>query len=104
MPYEMLVGLEVTDDDRYQQYRDAMGPILAEHGGGFRYDFSVAEVLRSASDHAINRVFTIHFADRAAKERFFAHPAYVQAKAAFFESSTGGLTVIAEYDRADDPG
>lgn len=99
MPHEMLVGLHVTDEARYQQYRDAMAPLLAAHGGGFRYDFTVAKTLRSASDHPINRVFAIYFADEARKNAFFAHPAYLAIKAEFFQASVAGTTVIAAYER-----
>ena len=99
MQHEMLVGLEVTDDEAYQQYRDAMRPILERHGGGFRYDFKVSEVLARQTDDVINRVFTIHFADRDARERFFAHPEYQRIKADYFEASVGATTIIAEYER-----
>src|SRR5690606_3624486 len=45
----------------------AMTPILQRFGGGFRYDFKVAEIVHTATEASINRVFTIHFADRASK-------------------------------------
>lgn len=98
MPHEMLIGLLVNDDSTYARYREAMLPILEAHGGGFGYDFRVSEVLRSRADHDINRVFTIFFPDRAARDRFFDHPEYQQARSTFFEPSVGGLTVLAEYD------
>lgn len=100
MSFEILVGLDVTDDVRYAEYRAAMKPILTEYGGGFGYDFRVAEVLKTESVVAINRVFTIRFPDRAAKEAFFADPAYVVAKEHHFEASVGGTQIIAEYDTA----
>ena len=102
MPHEMLVALEVNDDEVYQRYRDAMRPILTQHGGGFRYDFRVVEVLASGTDAAINRVFTIHFADRDAKERFFTDPAYLSIREEYFEASVGSSTIIAEYERPGD--
>ena len=61
MPVEMLAGLNVVDDEAYQSYRDGMTPILESFGGGFGYDFKVAEVLKSATEAPINRVFTIYF-------------------------------------------
>ncbi len=64
MVYEMLVGLHVTDDQRYQAYREKMTPVLVECGGGFGYDFRIAEVLKSQTDNEINRVFTIYFPDK----------------------------------------
>jgi len=49
MPYEILVGLNVTDDELYQKYRDEMTPILKTYGGGFRYDFTIEKVLKKSS-------------------------------------------------------
>ena len=99
MTHEMMVGLTVVDDAAYQQYRAAMAPLLAAHGGGFRYDFTVAKVLVSASDHAINRVFAIYFASETRKREFFAHPDYLAIKARYFASSVAGTTVFGSYER-----
>ena len=99
MTHEMMVGLTVTDNAVYTSYRQAMAPLLAEHGGGFRYDFRVGEVLKSASEHPINRVFAIYFASREAKDRFFADPLYLAVKKKFFEASVGGTTIFGAYDR-----
>ena len=41
MAIEILLALEVSDDSIYQQYRDAMTPILVSYGGAFIYDFKV---------------------------------------------------------------
>jgi uncharacterized protein (DUF1330 family) len=99
MTYELMVGLTVTDDETYSAYRAAMAPLLAAHGGGFRYDFTVAKVLVSASDHPINRVFAIWFGSKARMEAFFAHPEYRAIKARFFERSVAGTTVFGGYER-----
>jgi uncharacterized protein (DUF1330 family) len=99
MPFEMLVGLQVLDDAIYDQYREAMKPVLQRFGGGFRYDFRVAEVLRSESSPLINRVFTIHFADEASKNAFFSDAAYLEIRQRFFKRSVGATTIISEYQR-----
>ena len=99
MTHEIMVGLTVTDDELYRQYRAAMAPLLRAHGGGFRYDFTVAKVLESVSDHAINRVFAIYFESRARKEAFFAHPEYLAIKQRFFLRSVSGTTIFGEYER-----
>lgn len=99
MPYEMLVGLAVSDDEAYTQYRQAMAPILQRFGGGFRYDFKVSEVLSNEGGQPINRVFTISFADKASRDAFFSDPRYVEAKRTFFEKSVAATTVLAEYER-----
>lgn len=99
MTYETMVGLTVTDDASYQRYRDAMAPLLALHGGGFRYDFTIDQVLKSASEHPINRVFAIYFGSRPQMEAFFAHPDYLAIRARFFESAVKGVTIFGSYER-----
>ncbi len=71
MSYEILVGLNVLDDQMYQEYRGAMRPILSSYGGGFGYDFKVSEVLLSETSSEINRVFTINFPNSGIMEEFF---------------------------------
>ncbi len=99
MVYEMLVGLHVTNDKVYQDYREKMTPVLIECGGGIGYDFRIAEVLKSQTDNEINRVFTIYFPDKEAMQKFFSAESYRAIKAKFFESSVASTTVIAEYTR-----
>ena len=99
MTHELLVGLDVADPAGYQQYRDAMRPLLHAAGGGFRYDFEIARTLRSEATHAINRLFLIHFPDRAAKDAFFANPDYRTIRARFYEPAVRARTVLAELDR-----
>lgn len=99
MAFEMLVALQVTDDDGYARYREAMTPILARFGGGFRYDFRIAEVLRQETEAPINRVFTIHFADQASSRAFFSDPAYLEIRNEFFARSVGATTILASYER-----
>ena len=99
MTHELLVALDVSDPARYQEYRAAMRPLLEAAGGGFRYDFEVARTLRAEATHAINRVFTIYFRDRAAREAFFGHPDYAKIRAEYFAPSVRATTIVAEYDR-----
>ncbi len=99
MVYERLVGLNVTNDKVYQEYREKMTPILVECGGGFGYDFRISEVLKSQTDEEINRVFTIYFPDKVAMQQFFAAESYRAIRAEFFAPSVASTTVIAEYDR-----
>lgn len=100
MTYEMVVGLTVTDDDAYTQYRAAMAPLLAAHGGGFRYDFTVQKVLQSASAHPINRVFAIYFGSRERMDAFFANPEYQAIKTRWFAGAVAGTTILGGYERS----
>ena len=99
MPIELLVGLNVVDDSAYQSYRDEMTPILKRHGGGFGYDFRIAEVLRSETEAPINRVFTIRFPDENAMSAFFANEEYLQIKRRHFEGAVTDTTIITTYKR-----
>ena len=99
MTFENLVGLHVTNEAKYAEYRAAMTPLLKAHGGGFRYDFLIARTLHSEARHPINRVFAIHFPDRARRDAFFAHPDYVAVRARLFAPAVAGTTIIAEYER-----
>ncbi len=97
MTYEVLVGINVTNDDGYTKYRDAMTPLLESTGGGFRYDFKVSEVLKNEEGNPINRVFAIYFTDKEAMETFFSNKEYTQIRSEFFDSSVDAVTRIAEY-------
>lgn len=98
MKFENLVGLLVTDQNQYNQYRAAMKPILHKMGGEFGYDFSVGQVLKSETDHDINRVFTIRFPDQSVAQAFFANTDYLAIRDEYFEPSVNGVTIIAQYN------
>ena len=97
--FEYLVGLNVTDENLYKEYRKNMIPILTEHGGGFRYDFKVSEVLISGSDKKINRVFILSFPDKKASEKFFSNPEYLKVKKQFFDNAVETTTIISGYEK-----
>ncbi len=97
--FENLVGLQVTDEEMYRAYRKAMRPILEEHGGGFAYDFRLADVLINQSGNPMNRVFTIYFPDEATAEQFFADRRYLEAKEKYFNKAVDCITIIAQYER-----
>jgi len=99
MTYEILVGLNVIDDLKYQNYRSAMKPILSEYGGDFGYDFKVSEVLLSETTNEINRVFTIHFPEHSKMEDFFSNSEYLKVKKKYFESSVKSTTIISSYTK-----
>jgi uncharacterized protein (DUF1330 family) len=98
MRVETLVGLNVVDDRAYQSYRDEMTPLLRRYGGGFGYDFKVAEVLQAETEAPINRVFTIYFPSDDESKAFFSDAEYLKIKARFFETSVADTTIIATYE------
>jgi len=98
MKYENIVGLFVTDDEMYSGYRQQMTPLLESYGGGFRYDFRVAQTLINESGDPINRVFAIYFGDKKQMDCFFADPDYLRMKETFFIPSVQSVTIISEYE------
>ena len=92
--FDRLVALHVTDEEGYRRYRAGMSPILGRHGGSFRYDFRIGEVLQSEVSHPINRVFLLSFPDEEAMTAFFQDPAYRAVRAEHFDASVGAATVI----------
>ena len=100
MGFERIMGLDVTDDEAYQKYREAMEPILNSIGGQFGYDFKIAEVLRSKTDQPINRVFTIEFPSREDMEAFFSRPDYLAIKKRHLDGAINSKTVIALHETA----
>lgn len=99
MAFETLVGLNVTDDKLYQEYREKMTPILQKYGGGFRYDFVIDEVLKTDTESPINRVFAIYFKDEQALNDFFSNEEYLRIKEKYFTPSVSSTTIIAKYNR-----
>lgn len=95
--HEALVALYVTDEEGYQRYRDGMTPILASHGGRFRWDFRISEVLKSDGEERLNRLFILSFPDAETKNAFFSDPAYLAVRAEHFDRSVGAVERIAEY-------
>lgn len=99
MSYEILVGLNVVDDLKYDEYRAAMKPILSDYEGRFGYDFLVSDVLISESNTDINRVFTINFASKDKMEGFFSDHEYLIVKEMYFVKSVGSMTIISSYEK-----
>lgn len=99
MAFEMLIALTIVDERKYAEYRNAVAPILADHGASFRYDLRVSEVLAAEREQLISRVFVLSFPDRIGKEGFWMDPRLPAAKAELFEPSVRAFTIIAEYER-----
>lgn len=103
---ETLVGLKVTDEKGYRNYRDKMKPLLIKMDGGFRFDFFVSgECDLDISDRfknevrtsLINRLFIIFFPDKQIRDEFFGSEGYKSLKQQFFEPSVESTTIIAEW-------
>jgi len=99
MSYEILVGLNVLDDQKYNDYRTAMKPILSDYEGFFGYDFKVSDVLIPEGGVDINRVFTINFISKNKRDEFFSEPKYLAVKEAYFVKSVGSTILMSSYEK-----
>ena len=97
--FERIMGLNVIDDIKYQQYREAMLPILTTFGGEFAYDFKVSEVLLSKTSDKINRVFTIEFPSKEKMDAFFSCSDYIDVKNKYFDQSVDSKTIISIHEK-----
>jgi len=95
--FEILVGLHITDDENYNKYRAGMTPLLKAHGGYFRYDFRISEMLQGDATDPFNRVFVLSFPDEATKDRFFANEEYKQVRETYFDVSVKSGGVISTF-------
>ena len=98
MPFEMLMGLRVSDPETYARYRAAIAPLLEAAGAAFQYDFEIARTLKTEAGVEMNRVFVLRFPDRESRLRFFADPEYLSIRARLFEKAVERFVVIADYD------
>lgn len=94
MSDEILVGVQVTDEAGYAEYRRRMTPLLHQHGGRFVLDVRVSEVLRAPEDAAFNRLFTIRFPDAEQRARFFSSPEYLAIRAEHFDPSVSAAAQL----------
>ncbi len=97
MEIDRLVGVNVTDETMYEEYRANMAPILASHGGRFVVDVRVSEVLLAPGDGQFNRLFTIRFPTEQAMDRFFQSPEYLEVRQQFFVPSVSSTSPLSKY-------
>ena len=95
---DVLIGLNVTNQELYAEYRKHMSPLLEAHGGGFIVDVHVAEVLRAPEPKPINRLFTIRFPSLAQYDAFFASAEYLAVRKRYFEPSVGAVQRLGRYE------
>ncbi len=100
MSFERIMGLHVVNDEEYQNYREAMEPILNSVGGAFGFDFKIAEVLRSKTENEINRVFTIEFPSKDEMENFFSRKDYIEIQNKYFAHAVKSKTIISMHEKS----
>ena len=97
--YQLLVGLHVTNDEQYTQYRQHIMPLPESNGGNFEYDFTIDATLKNAAGHPINRLFVLSFPDQKAQHNFFNSPTYLQIRETYFQPSVNAASIISTWEQ-----
>ena len=92
--YVELYVLEVIDEAGYAKYRAEMSPLL--HAAGARFEFDATMTTLLAPQPGLNRVFSIAFPNRAARDGFFRDPDYLKVRNQYFEPSVGARRVLGQ--------
>jgi uncharacterized protein (DUF1330 family) len=93
--YFMAQIFRVTDAPRYEQYTEAVVPIIQEHGG--EYILRSDQVNVVAGEVKPQRVVLIRFPDRQALSACFGSPAYAEV-APLREASTESAAFVIEEE------
>src|ERR1700746_1061130 len=78
MPAYVIVETDVTDPERYEQYKAASPPAVAAGGG--RFVVRGGELVVLEGDWQPSRLVVLEFEDLAAVRRWYESPVYQEAK------------------------
>jgi uncharacterized protein (DUF1330 family) len=78
MPAYVIVETDVSDPDRYEQYKTAASAAVTAHGGRYLARGGDLDVLEG--DWRPSRLVVLEFADLAAARRWYDSKQYRQAK------------------------
>jgi uncharacterized protein (DUF1330 family) len=74
MPAYMIVDVDTSDPQRYEEYKRAVPALIARHGGEYLVRGGAHEVLEG--DWQPTRMVLFRFPDRASIKALFADPDY----------------------------
>jgi len=97
MAVERLIGVQVTDDSEYEEYRRQLSPLLRAAGGQFVVDVRVSDVLTAPEGARFNRMFVLRFPSAEAMQTLFEGDEYRVVREAHFEPSVSETTMLATY-------
>ncbi len=88
----VLVDMDVTDPERYEDYKARAGPSVEQYGGKYIVRGGACEVLEG--ERVPNRVVVLEFPDAAAARRWYTSSEYSAAKAVRAEAAAGSLILV----------
>ena len=92
MPAYVIAQLTVTNSEGFENYRQAVEPIVEAHGG--RFLVSGGEIASLEGELGKPRMIMIEFPDTAAAERFYKSPEYQAVLPLRLNNSTGTVIVV----------
>ena len=92
MPAYVIVDVNITDAEAYEEYKKATPTTLAAHGGTFIARGGTVEVLEG--DWQPGRVVILEFESVEAAKKWWSSPEYEAPKALRQRSSTASLIVV----------
>jgi len=92
MPAYIIAEIEVTDPERYDEYRKLVPATLAAYGGRFVVRGGAAERLEGTQDPA--RIVIIEFDSVEQAKRWWSSEEYREAKALRQEAAEGRMIVV----------
>ena len=88
----VLVDMDVTDPERYEDYKARAGPSVEQYGGTYIVRGGEWEVLEG--ERVPNRVVVLEFPDAEAARRWYTSSEYSAARAVRAGAATGSLILV----------
>ena len=88
----VLVDVNVTDPDRYDEYRPLAAASVEQHGGRYVVRGGVSAVLEG--DRAPGRLVVIEFPDADTAKRWYDSPEYRHARGVRAGAAIGSFIVV----------
>ena len=92
MPAYLIADVNVTDDARYDDYKQKVAPQIAKYGGRFLSRAGAHAVLEGAWQP--HRLVLIEFPDMAALQAWYRSPEYAPLIALRKTASSGNLVAL----------
>ena len=88
----LLVDIEVTDPNAYEEYRAQVPALIAAHGGRYLVRGGTVEVLEGTWEP--KRTVVLEFPDMASLKAFWEDPAYLPLRAVRERAATSNLVAV----------
>ena len=88
----VIVDIEVTDPERYEDYKRLAAPTVAAHGGRYIVRGGAAEVLEG--DDQPGRIVVLEFPTAEQARNWYRSPEYSEAVGIRHESATARMILV----------